>query len=211
MAAEYESILQQSSEDLKCIQKIIETSLKDKNQYSKIRNRIEKKKLHIPKALESYVKKQFKISVSHDQLTPRKCFHKIKNSGITESVNNENLDFRGVDTTDLNKLQKHLLANNVQSYCKKYLFYQARYGYYLQCYKDLFDVQFIKGNVYTSWGRICRDMFNVSDSYGRKLRWIGSLAHKFTIFRCSSLTLDKLYSMRRNIDLISSSNEYSNY
>jgi hypothetical protein len=207
----YSVSLRRSNEEIARVHQIINAGLHSKKTYLKIRQKIKTKHFDIPSSLRGFVNKAYRIRVNYNEMRPRKCFYIIKESMSEDAqVNVKDIEENCVD---LDQLHIYLLekSKDIRNSKKSFLFEQGKFGYFLEKYREEYDFQYLHRKKETPWKDICKDIFNISDSYARKLRWFGKICHEFQIFRYITLSLDTVYKMKSCIDLIIKNSKYSAY
>lgn len=93
--------------------------------------------------------------------------------------------------------QGKIHLNNAQI---QLLYTQCVYGYYLELFYQTYMVEYLSGRVPQTFKVILKENFNISDSYGRRLRWVGKLWGEHGKIGQLSMTLNEFYSHRQQVD-----------
>ena len=183
-----------------------------------IKNKFARNEIKIPRYLNSMIYKIFQLKrFKPVKITPLMVFNEIKKSlspigklnGFEANIfnslqNNQSFD---VFTENLNDLRSY--KNTFRKYNSYFntstanqLFIKAVYGYTLDKYFKVYQNHSVHHGSYESWEMHCKSTLKISGTYLRKLRWLGRIAYKFQAFRYLNLSLKKLYSMKRIIDVL---------
>ena len=93
--------------------------------------------------------------------------------------------------------QGKIHLNNAQI---QLLYTQCVYGYYLELFYQTYMVEYLSGRVTQTFKVILKENFNISDSYGRRLQWVGKLWAEYGKIGQLSMTLNEFYSHRQQVD-----------
>ena len=70
---------------------------------------------------------------------------------------------------------------------------------------------YIKNEKEVTFKIIVKNVFEISDSYARKLRWLGKLAHKYPKLVNLCITLNEMYKYKKNVDVLFNNIKYKRY
>ena len=77
---------------------------------------------------------------------------------------------------------------------------QIIFGYFLDSFVQLHEFEFICGKRHTTINALMRDFFNISESYARKLRWLGRISYEHQEFLKLSISLSQLVRKQKLIN-----------
>ena len=107
-----------------------------------------------------------------------------------------------MDTDNFDEIFLFLKRNSVHigNLTRKLLFKNCQYGANLDKFYTLFSEKKRKGEISTSFCLVVKNEFNISDRYGRKLRWLRCLWQNYPKIGFLSLTLNDLFRREKEIN-----------
>lgn len=120
---------------------------------------------------------------------------------------NTNCDVVFPNVSDMTNIYQFLSTYNLTiKKNKAYTFYiKIKYGYYLDAYFNNYKDKNIP------WKKHIKSCFNITDSYGRKLRSIGVLAHKFPKFQKLSITIEDFWKIYTDVKRMLDCEDYASF
>lgn len=125
-----------------------------------------------------------------------KSIHQVHNLLIKLISNTKNIyDFTCPEVCDITSIYNLLTNYNVtmKKHKANSFYITSQFGYYL----DIYFQNYKNKNI--PWKKHIKSCFNISDSHGRKLRYIGILVHQFPKLGHLSITLEKFWKMYSDI------------
>jgi hypothetical protein len=79
---------------------------------------------------------------------------------------------------------------------------EIEFGHILEKFVGEYKVKYNRGVVKEPLSNFIKDVFNISDSYARKVRWLGRLGLKYPKLKNITLTLNAMYQSKEKIDAL---------
>ena len=171
--------------------------------FNHVQTLISRNRLRIPIPYRNIVKKVFELD-SHPTISTSEDTNRWLKSNLIESEEVCDFDIQPEALEKYDDMLKYLIKtkNGIKVMEKSILFRQIVWGYYLERFCDMQDSLYQQGSVYKTLKNVLFDEFRISDSYARRLRWIGKLGNKYIKFQRLALPLSQLIKKRKQIDVM---------
>ena len=194
------------------ISKVHDVVCKGIEDYDGVRKLLQQGGIRVPKGFRGIVLKLFALKVRSVNMTPLRIHKFLKSHYIRKETNLDEY-YSKADKAELDALQSecHNLTQKLTNQKNDLLVTKAQLGYTLELFKREYDRLHILGMKNVSFKEILANVFNISESYGRKLRWLGKLVHRYPTVCHTSLSLHVLYKFKKPIDILFNNKRYVKY
>ncbi|CAF3414778.1 unnamed protein product [Rotaria socialis] len=167
--------------------------------------------LKYPKVFKGYLWKtlglnKVKKSCNHEETHKYLCRHL--------DMMKANMNWPTLDCTDYYQLLSFLINEKqfINYTLNAKLKATAVYGYFLEQFSQVFIMKQLKNETTTTLKDFLKEHLNISDSYSRKLRWLGKLFYKYERIQSLCISLNELYKRKVAIEnMLNLDNEKSQF
>ena len=191
--------MQAAYDDTRRVLSIMKLAKRDDASLASVRCGVFHGEIIIPKRYRSVVMKLFKEKSVKTKLVGEEFNEWLKKFLHTQVLIGLPLpDISNVNYNDLFKflIEGKTTLNNLQNQ----LYNQCVYGYYLELFYQTYVVEHLSGRVPQNFKVILKENFDISESYGCKLRWLGKLWNEYSKIGQLSMRLHQFYSYRQQVD-----------
>ena len=197
----YNSILTMESSSVDALriareeyEKVIDIINQGIQDYDTVERLVLTNRMRIPSSHRAIVKRLFRVQTIPAIETPDETHQWLKN--LYNSVDQKTSTFQmpAINCENYDELFQFLI-NSKEELKRKIIF-----GYFLDSFVQLDEFEFICGKRHTTINVLMRDFFNISESYARKLRWLGRISYEHQEFLKLSLSLSQLVRKQKLIN-----------
>jgi len=179
---------------------ILSLAKTNNDNYKTVCDLISNNKIKIPKLYRSIIMKLLRITPVTKKIVGVEFNDWLKSFLHTE-VNTYVIipDITKSDYYDVRKFLKDG-RDHISNRKNRLLANECVYGYYLEMFFQHHCEERNKGNINQSFKEIIHETFNITDTYGRVLRWAGKLWLEYKNIGKLSISIHRLYSHRTQIE-----------
>jgi len=189
-------------EDTNTLKNILEFAVQSEENYKMIRCQILHREIYIPKVHRACIMKIFKSRTLAKRNLVGEEFHNWLQSFLEmgEHVNPvQMIDFTTSDYIILAGFLKNT-APILKNQKKTLLSSECHYGYFLESFFQAHMDKLLRGTINQKFSEVIKEEFDISDRYGRQLRWLGRLWCQYPKIGNLNMSLYKLYGCKKELE-----------
>ena len=170
--------------------------------YDTVQRLVLTNRMHIPSSHRAIVKRLFRVQTIPAIETLDETHHWLKNHYNSADQSTSTFQMPAINCENYDELFQYLINSKeeLKRNQNTMLRTQIIFGYFLNLFFQLHEFEFICGKRHTTINVLMRDFFNISESYARKLRWLGRISYKHREFFKLSLSLSQLVRKQKLIN-----------
>ena len=199
MASSSVDALRIAREEYEQVIHIINCGIQD---YDTVQRLVLTNRMRIPSSHRAIVKRLFRAQTIPAIETPDETHQWLKNHYNSEDQSTSTFQMPAINCENYDELFQYLINSKeeLKRNQNTMLRTQIIFGYFLELFYQLHEFEFICGKRHTTFNVLMRDFFNISESYARKLRWLGRISYEHREFFKLSLSLSQLVRKQKLIN-----------
>ena len=199
MASSSADALRIAREEYEKVIDIINHGIQD---YDTVQRLVSTNRMRIPSSHRAIVKRLFRVQTIPAIETPDETHQWLKNHYNSEDQNTSTFQTPAINCENYDELFQYLINSKEELKRNQITMLRTQiiFGYFLDLFVQLHEFEFICGKRHTTINVLMRDFFNISESYARKLRWLGRISYEHQKFLNLSLSLSQLVRKQKLIN-----------